>query len=128
MSASHRATLYLVASYLGALATGALILALALDWPDIVHGFSIGVLLISLLMLLRRKLRDEYFDELWKAGASLAFVATVVWFLFAPFAEGFVHGLSGAESGSYLPEGVTGIVAIAAFFIGFHGKRLRGAR
>ncbi len=127
MSASHRATLYLSMSYLGAAAAAVLILALTFDWPDFVHGFAIGALLVSLLLLLRRKLRDEYFDELWKAGASLAFVVTVVWFLFAPFAEGFVHGLSDVESGSNLPEGLTGIIAIAAFFVGFHVKRLRGA-
>ncbi|MGV2496281.1 hypothetical protein [Pelagerythrobacter aerophilus] len=122
MSASQRAKLYLVASYLGAAATCLLILSLAFEWPDFVRGFSIGVLLVSLFMLLRRGLRDEYFDELWKAGASMAFVAAVAWFLLA---EGVAHGLGGVEGRSYWPQGMTGVVAIAAFFIGFHAKRLQ---
>ena len=122
MSALQRAKLYLVASYLGAAATCLLILALVFGWPDFVRGFSIGLLLVSLLMLLRRRLRDEYFNELWKAGASMAFLAAVVWFLLA---EGVAHGLGGIDGGSYWPERMTGIVAIAAFFIGFHAKRLQ---
>lgn len=127
MSTSKRATLYLTMSYLGAFAVALLVLAKAFAWPDFVRGFAIGMLLVSLLLLLRRKLRDEYFDELWKAGVSLAFVVTVAWFLFLPFAEGFTHGLLDVPGGSNLPADLGGLIAIAAFFVGFHVKRLRSA-
>lgn len=128
MSASNRAKLYLVASYFGTLATAILIFALALEWPSLVTIMFALVLLVSLLILLRRKLRDEYCDELWKAGASLAFAATIVCFLFVPFVDGFIDGLIDVEKGSYVLEGHAGLVAITAFFIGFHLKRVAGMR
>ena len=127
MSTSKRATLYLAMSYLGAFSVALLVLATVFEWAAFLRGLAIGMLLISLGLLLRRTLRDEYFDELWKAGVSLAFVATVAWFLFIPFAEGFMHGLLDVPSGSNLPADLGGLIAIAAFFVGFHLKRLRSA-
>lgn len=126
MTATYRAGLYMTAAHMGGFATVLLILATLLGWPDFVRGFSIGVLLISLVLLLRRKLRDEFIEGMWSSDTSLTFIALVVWFLFAPVTEGFVDGLFGIEGGSDLPELHFGLIAIAAFFVGFHYRWLRG--
>lgn len=128
MSASQRATLYLTFAHLGAIAAAVLVISTLADLPDFIVGFAIGALIVCLAMLLRRGLRDEYFEGLWQAGASLAFIATVVWYVLGPFAEGFIHGVGGSDAGSIIPDGSTGIVAIAAFFTGFHGRMLRATR
>jgi hypothetical protein len=128
MNPDKRATIYMASAHLGALATAILIPARALDWPDFVQGLSIGMLLVSVVMLLRRRMRDEYIDGLWNSGATYAFVTLLIWYLLAPFTHGFFEGLFNMDSGQTLPVDWTGIVAIAAFFVGFHHKWLAERR
>lgn len=125
MTTETRATLILAASYMGAAGTILLTVAQMLDWPDFVQGFAVGVLLVSLVILLRRKLRDEYFAAPWSSGTSLAFVAVLFWTFILPFFEGFFEGLFNRTNGEDLPLAWTSIVCLLAFFIGFHFKRWR---
>lgn len=110
--------MYMMAAWLGAAAVLFHVAARAFDWPDFWKGFPIGVLLIALTLLLRRKLRDEYTERLWNAGTSLAFVVLVVWFLFAPFAEGFFDGLLHGPAVLQVPD-IAAPLALFAFFAGF---------
>lgn len=126
MTAEKRTTIYLVMAYAGAAAIVLYIAATTLGWPDFVRGFSIGMLLVSLGMLMRRKLRDEYIQSLWAAGTSVAFVTLVLMFLFAPFLEGFLDGLTGLDKQMDTPVTLAPAIAILGFFAGFHLKRLRG--
>jgi glucan phosphoethanolaminetransferase (alkaline phosphatase superfamily) len=113
---------------MGAAATAVIIPARALDWPDFVQGLAFGVLLVSVVMLLRRRLRDEYIDGLWNSGTTFAFVALLFWYILAPFTHGFFEGLLDLEPAESLPVDWTGLVALAAFFVGFHYKWLAEGR
>ena len=125
MRYEKRAALVMTAAYLGAAATVLLAAATVLEWPDLVKGFAVGILIVSLVVLLRRKLRDEYFEGLWSAGASLAFVAVVVWTFFMPLTEGIFDGLLARPAYREWPETWAGFVCLIGFFTGFHLKRLR---
>lgn len=128
MTPDKRATLYLTSAHMGAIATAILIPARALDWPDFVQGLGLGVLLVSIVILLRRKLRDEYIEGLWRTGTTYAFVTLVIWYLLAPFTHGVLDGLFDVDTGASLPVDWTGLVAIAAFFVGFHRQWLAEGR
>ena len=126
MTATTKATRYLAAAHMGAVATVLAIASVAFDLPSFVRGLSVGVLLVSLIVLLTRRGRDEYITGLWNAGASFAFVAVVLWAFIGPFFEGLMDGIRGVAPGSSIAMEMTGIVAVAAFFIAFHLKWLRG--
>lgn len=123
MTPERRTTLYLTMANLCTAAIVLHIAARAFDWPDFVKGLPIGMLLIGLAMLLRRKLRDEYIESLWNAGTSLAFAALVFGFVFAPFLEGLFDGFQGVPRSFDAPISLAPAFAILAFFIGFHWKR-----
>ena len=125
-STDTRARIYLTCAHMGAIATALLIVASIAPLPDFDRGLSVGVLLVSLIVLLVRRRVDEYIDGLWASGASFAFVAMVVWFLFAPFLSGIVDDLLRQVSGPTDFARGGGLVAITAFFAGFHCKWLRG--
>jgi hypothetical protein len=119
------ATIVLTASYLGTFGTVFLALALLLHWPDFFRGLGVGLLVASLFALLLRQLRDEYLQGLWSAGASWAFVATVIWVTAVPL---YLDTFVGSRTDAWVPDIPaiwTFIVALAAFFAGFHWTRLR---
>lgn len=123
--AENRAAAYMMAAHMGAAGTGLFFLSQGVDLPDFVKGFAIGIMLASLAVLLIRKLRDEYFQQLWNAGASWAFVTTVILFLAAPFAAKIV-GAAPDTAFHDLLGGWIGPLAILAFFAGFYRARLWG--
>lgn len=125
MTPEKRTRIYLTSAVMGFGATILLIVAAVLDWPDFVKGLSIGLLLVSLLTLLVRRLRDEYIQQLWNSGTSMAFAAVVIVFLFSPFIEGVIDGYSQAPHQQDITAAFVGPVALLAFFIGFHFKWLR---
>jgi hypothetical protein len=122
MTATKRAGLYMAMAHIGGIASILLALGNMLAWPDFVRGFAIGMLLVSLVLLLRRKLRDEFIERLWSAGTSLAFFAVVAWFVLTPFVEGYVRRTGAVDA---WPRVEIGLIAIIAFFIGFHVRWLR---
>ena len=124
MTPEKKTLLYLTGAAMGGIASVLLLCATVFDWPDFWQGACIGVLVVSLVLLLFRRLRDEYIEELWRAGASAAFLAVVACFVFVPLLEGLYDGVADRE----WPASMTGIVAIVAFFLAFHVKWLRGAR
>ncbi|MGN6500538.1 MAG: hypothetical protein ACTHKM_10380 [Tsuneonella sp.] len=127
-SAQRRARIYLTASYLGLVATVLMLLARLLAWPDFFQGLPIGLAIVSLALLLMRKLRDEYYERLWAAGTSWAFVALVVWFLCGPFSRELLAGIGNPHAARQWPIDWTALIAMLAFFVGFHVERLRGER
>ena len=127
MTSEKRTRMYLTSAVMGFGATLFWIVASALGWPDFVKGLSIGLLLVSLITLLLRRLRDEYIQQLWNAGTGFAFVAVVVLFLVSPFIEGFVAGFNGAVRDQAITAELIGPAALLAFFIGFHFKWLRSS-
>ena len=128
MTPDKKTQMYLSAAVMGGIASVALVCASAFDWPDWWRGACVGVLLVSLLMLLVRSLRDEYIEGLWRAGTSAAFAAIVLCFVLGPFLEGVYDGLNGALRRQDLPAGFAPVVAILFFFGAVHLKWLRGAR
>ena len=127
MSPDKRTRLYLTAAVMGLVSTVLLTLAATLEWPDFVTGLCVGVLLASLVLLLLRRFRDEYIEQLWNSGTSLAFSAVVVLFIFSPFLEGVFDGLIDANHEPAIATEAIGLVAVLAFFVGFHIKWLRSS-
>ena len=128
MTPAKRTSLYLTAAHLGAIGALEQVTAQALNWPDFLKGLGVGMMIIPLIVLLLRGLRDEYIESLWRAGTSWAFVAVVASFLLAPFVEGVFDGYTGAPPAQDWPAQATGMIAILAFFAGFHVQWLRGMR
>jgi glucan phosphoethanolaminetransferase (alkaline phosphatase superfamily) len=128
MTPDKKTQLYLTAAAMGGVASVMQLCAAVFAWRDFWQGVCVGVLLVSLLLLLVRSLRDEYIEGLWRAGTSAAFVALVVCFVSAPFVEGLYAGLSEAARQQHRPDGFVPMVAILCFFVAFHVKWLRGAR
>jgi hypothetical protein len=126
--AQRRARVYLTASYLGLIAVVLMLLARLLAWPDFMQGLPIGLAVASLALLLIRKLRDEYYQRLWAAGTSWAFVALVLWFLCGPFSRELLAGIGNPQAAPQWPVDWTALIAMLAFFVGFHVERLRGER
>ena len=128
MTPDRRAQLYMTAAHVGAVATAVVIPAHAFGWPDPLQAAAFLVLLICIILLLRRRLRDEYIEGMWNSGVTFAFVAMLFWHIFAPFVHGMIDGFMGVERRGSLPAQWTGLVAIAAFFIAFHYRWLADRR
>ncbi len=118
MTAEKRTSLYMAMAWMGTLAIALFWFARLLDWPDFLKGLPIGMLLVSLAVLLRRKMRDEYVQRLWVAETSLSFVVVVLCFLAAPFTEEMLTGLLGNAADRAVPA-ITAPLALLAFFVGF---------
>jgi|TARA_R100000049_G_C1954986_1_gene107635 hypothetical protein len=127
MTRDKRTRLYLTAALMGFAATILMVVSQILDWPDFVAGLSVGVLLVSLVMLLLRRFRDEYIEQLWNSGTGFAFVAVVTTFAFSPFIEGFVEGVTRSARDQMITPEFVGPIALIAFFVGFHLKWLRSS-
>jgi hypothetical protein len=128
MTLADRTRLYLIMAHCGALGALGVMLTFGLSLPDFVKGLSIGVMIAPLAAMLARRLRDEYLEELWRAGTSLAFVAMVLVFLVLPFAEGVYDGFTGNARAQDIPAEAAGLAAIIAFYAGFHIRWLRDLR
>jgi hypothetical protein len=128
VTAQNRTKLYLTQAHVGAAATLGVVLAYAAGLPDFIKGLSIGLMVVPLGVMLIRRFRDEYIETLWQSGTSLAFAALVTGYLLLPFLEGVYDGFTGNPSGQDIPAEFAGFAAIAAFYIGFHIRWLRGLR
>ncbi|WP_126174992.1 hypothetical protein [Tsuneonella rigui] len=127
MTPEKRAHMIMMAAYCGTIGTALLALSLALHLPDFVRGVGPGLLVGSIFILLWRSLRDEYFEGLWAAGASWSFIAMIAWSTLVPMYLGTFEGDRASTWVPDLSSNWTLIVALGAFFAGFHAKRLRWA-
>ncbi len=123
-SSDARAGLFFTMVHIGALATVLLIATLVFDLPDFVDGLPQGLLLVSVGVIMVRRLRDEYVDELWRAGTTAAFVFVVAAFLVFPL----IAGISGRiASGSGDPRDFAVVVQwpLAVALVGFYSAFYR---
>ena len=127
--AERRYALFLTMVHLGAAATLLLIATLLFDLPSFVDGLPLGMLLVAIGVIMSRKLRDDYVEQLWKAGAAAAFVAIIICFLVAPLTYGIIDDLAGGglEWRTYgIPIQLPAAVALTGFYIGFYWRLLTG--
>ncbi|WP_037500085.1 hypothetical protein [Sphingomonas jaspsi] len=125
MSKMPKEQLYYVAAHSGAALLATLGLAYWFGAPDFWQGFIVGMLVVIVLVLFRQKFRDDYARSLWSAGTALAFFATIAVTFWAEAFPTLSHRLE--EAGfSWQPTPTwIGIIALAAFFIGFHVEMWR---
>ena len=130
-SAESRSALFFTMVHAGALAAALLLASLLFDLPDFVDGLPHGMLLISLAVIMIRRLRDEYVEDLWRAGTGTAFVAIVAGCLVLPL----VVGPSGRIAGNPVDprEFVVAAawplaIALIGFYGGFYARMLAGRR
>ncbi|WP_324807485.1 hypothetical protein SH584_12395 [Sphingomonas sp. LY29] len=121
MSRALKAQMYLNVAHGGAALMVALGLAYALDLPDFVKGFAVGMLVVLVLVLFWSKLRDEYIQRLWNVGTAAAFIVTLGLTLLADIVTGFASATLDTPTGT---PGIgafnVGLAALAAFYVGFH--------
>ena len=126
MSNSQKAQKYLILAHAGGvlmLLAGA---AFVVDVPDFFLGLLTGMLMAIVILLFRSSMRDEYIERLWNAGTALAFLATLVATLGVELARGFADQQADVFSGPpLLSIPLVGVIALAAFFAGFHLQMLR---
>lgn len=126
MSNTQKAQKYLLAAHAGAALLCAAIAAAELDTPDFVQGLFVGMLLAIVFILFRSTLRDEYIERLWNAGTAAALLATLIATLGVELVRGFAdEGVDVFQGPPLLSTTSVGVIALAAFFIGFHFKLLR---
>ena len=126
MSTAQKAQKYLLAAHAGAALLGAALAAAEFGAPDFVQGLFAGMLLAIVFLLFRSTLRDEYIERLWNAGTAAALLATLVATLGVELARGFAdESVDVFEAPSFFSATSIGVIALAAFFIGFHFKLLR---
>jgi hypothetical protein len=129
--AERRYKLFLKMVHVGAVATALLIATLIFKLPDFVDGFSIGLLLVAIGTILRRKLRDDYVQDLWQAGTAAAFIAIAVCFLMAPLVFFLIAAALGSDTEWRelgIPYQWTVVVALTGFYAGFYWRMLSGGR
>lgn len=128
-SADKRAALFMTSVHVGVAATILMLTTLAFDLPDFIDGLPQGILLVSLGMILRRKLRDEYIEDLWRAGTTSAFTAVLVAFLVVPLAIGLTGEVfqGGGDPRDYsVAVQWPAAVALAGFYLGFYWRMATG--
>ena len=101
---------------------GIIFLASLLGLVAIIYSF--------IYMVLRRK-TDEFTLAMWHSGTSVAFAVAVAWLLFGnmieiSLAEPPMMDAPTTDAEAHFVERIGVYVIIAAFFVGFHFKRLRG--
>ena len=119
-----KTTFYLTMAWMGAALSLAHLALRIAGGGDFWIGFTVGGLIVSLTVLLRRKLRDEYVERLWSAGTSAAFIVVAILFLLRPFVDGAFGSLTGAPW-NFDITGYAMPIALLAFFAAFHAAHLR---
>lgn len=104
------------------------------DLQNAVTIIAVLAMIGSLIVMFFTRNSDEYTAELWLSGANAAFISIVAWLLIGPLIMGFMEGYNAAHEGrdSTKPEfdklyAASSTIALFAFYITFHIKRLTGA-
>ncbi len=122
-----RSGLFFAMVHVGALATVLLISTLVFDLPDFVDGLPQGILLVSVGVIMAKRLRDEYVEELWRAGTSAAFVLAIAAFLVLPLVIGISERI---RLGAGDPRDFSVVVqwplavALSGFYAAFYRRML----
>lgn len=128
-TAETRSNLFFAMVHAGAFAAALLLATLTFDLPDFVDGLPQGMLVVSLGVIMMRRLRDEYVEDLWRAGTRTAFVAIVIACLVLPLAAGMAGRLAGLPSDPRLFTVAIQwplAVALLGFYGGFYARMLVG--
>lgn len=126
MSTTQKAQKYLLAAHAGAILLCAALAAPEVGASDFVQGLLVGMLFAIVFLLFRSTFRDEYIERLWNAGTAAALLATLVATLGVELYRGFRDQSTDVFQAPPLFSTTSiGIIALAAFFIGFHFKLLR---
>lgn len=125
LSKERQAAGYMTGAHIGALSLVGYLALRFTHGPDFAIGVTVGIMLVSVCALVWGSRTDEYLKALWSAGATSAFLFTVVAFLFGPVLFGqqgfFIDGTSPPVSQVHF----LGMLAILAFYAGFHIQWLR---
>ncbi|WP_271077804.1 hypothetical protein [Aurantiacibacter sp. MUD61] len=104
------------------------------DAPSGANALIALVLIGSLAVMFFTRNSDEYTAELWRSGANAAFIVIAAWTLLGPFALGVIEGYNAAHEGREPGEpafdwlyAASSTLALYAFYLTFHFKRLTGA-
>tara|TARA_B100001179_G_C18596574_1_gene407589 strand:+ start:1873 stop:2292 length:420 start_codon:yes stop_codon:yes gene_type:complete len=127
--ADRRYVMFLTMVHTGALATMILLATIVFDLPSFIDGLPIGILLVAIGVILNRKLRDDYVEQLWKSGTAAAFVAILLCSLLAPVAFGLVDDVLGGDvvwREYVIPVQLPAVVALVGFYAGFYWRMLAG--
>ncbi|NCP17888.1 MAG: hypothetical protein GW855_01860 [Erythrobacter sp.] len=127
--ADRRYAMFVTMVHTGALATLLLFATIIFDLPGFVDGLPIGLLLVALGVILNRKLRDDYVEQLWKAGTAAAFIAVIACSLVLPVAYGMLDDVLGGDTTwreFTIPVQLPAAVALTGFYIGFYWRMLAG--
>lgn len=93
---------------------------------------SIVALLYSFIFMFRRRATDEYTLAMWHNGTTVAFFAVIAWLLIGDLVQVIIITTIIAQDPNMADPELNvvadwaGWVVGAAFFVGFHFKRLRG--
>ena len=101
-------------------------------WITNIAIVCMPVIFVSFGYMFFRRNTDEYTHAIFVSAVTFAFFVVVFWALVGPIPETFYEQHLSAMSGEPVEDlnivaGTTGEIAILAYFIGFHFKRLRGA-
>lgn len=124
----NKANIFMGASWVGLAGLCLAVGGALLSAPTGVATAGIAIAILSAFLLLWARRADEFTQNLWNAGASVAFGTMLLTFPGLPAAEGFYDGVTADESGRDIPATVVPVLAIAAFYIGLFIKRLLGDR
>ena len=127
-TSARKAQIYMIAAHLGAILTVALIAAYQFDLAPIWKSVIGAGLFVIMMVLFRHKMRDEYVERLWNAGTAGAFLLTLAFTLGTLFLHPVHNAISGLRTPYFALSGeVVGLIALAAFFIGFQISRWKSA-
>ena len=130
LPADRRYAMFVTMVHMGALATLLLIATLVFDLPSFVDGLPQGMLLVAIGMIMVRKLRDDYVEDLWKAGTNAAFIAIAVSFVFGPLIIDLVSDVAGNDTvwrDYRIAVQWPAAVALIGFYAGFYWRMLGGS-
>ena len=128
--ADRRYAIFLTMVHMGALATLLLIATLLFDLPSFVDGLPQGMLLVAIGMILVRKLRDDYVQDLWNTGTNAAFIAVAACFIFAPLAIDLGSDIAGndfAWRDYKIAVQWPAAIGLVSFYAGFYWRMLGGS-
>lgn len=94
---------------------------------SILNIFTMAALAWALITLIVLRNSDEFTLATWHHATTSGFFTSIIWLYFVPFTIATLAALTGADEHAYYDQVLiwAAMVVMAAFFVGFHLKRLR---